>query len=88
MFPWESGEIPYYEDPSGTKWWLDKDMTQHARRDIPMAKGLVNVAVFFVKVGDYATRIAIDDKRSVLAEDQTLEGMGCKLDILKIARNQ
>ena len=89
--PWKTGETPYYTDPStGTQWWVDKFSTEHARRDLPQvgAKGLMNVAVFFVKTEDHVTRLAIDDEQNVLIEDTTLEGMGTKLDFLKIARSK
>lgn len=87
--PWETDEKPCHTDPvTGAQWWLDKLCTEYARMDLPNANGLKNVAVFFVRTGDRCARLAIDRDQNILADDQTLEGMGTKLDFLKIAREK
>jgi hypothetical protein len=82
-FPWEKGIKPYFINPEGFEWYIDEELTEYAKKDLHNHKGLKNVVGFYVKKGNDITRVLIDNKQRVLSEDQTLDGMYTKVDILK-----
>lgn len=85
-FPWEKGLNPDFVNPEGFAWYLDKDMTAYAKKDMKISKGLKGVAAFFVKKDDFIRRVLIDDKQNILHEGTTIDGIAAYIDALKIAR--
>lgn len=79
---------PDYINEKGVKWWLDKSTTNFAQR--PDHKGItLNITCFFVEEPNgYKTRVLIDnDIKEVIYEDTTLDGIGSKIDILKLKKD-
>ena len=72
------GRPPDFINEDGVKWWIDKELTEYARMDL-------NAVVFFVeKPNGYQTRALVIDG-AVQYESQSLEAMGCRIDLLKAA---
>ena len=87
IFPWEKGEKPYFINEKGFEWYVDKDMTNWARKDMPGGtKGIKDVMCFYVKMPDGVTRVLIDDKQNIIHEDTNLEGMASHIDMMKISK--
>lgn len=84
---WEQ-RPPDFVNELGTKWWFDKDTTQFAvnpdRNDVSLA---VNVWVIEDSSG-YRTRVMINSDNEVIEEDQSLEGMGVKIDVRKFLKHE
>ena len=81
-FPWELGEKPYFINPEGFEWYVDKETQQYANR-----RKCKNVGCFLLKKENYITRAVIDDKQNVLYESQSLEAIGSFLDVLPLVKN-
>ena len=66
-----------FVNAEGVKWWHEPSMTIYV-----MSKGLVGVRAWTVERPDgYRTRV-LTKGEAILAEDQTIEGMGVKLNLL------
>lgn len=86
LFPWDDKDAkPYFVNPEGFEWWIDKDCTQWAHKDQANGnKGLKNVAVFFIrKDGEVLERALINDKQQLVYSSTSLESMCIYLDMLK-----
>jgi hypothetical protein len=88
FYPWQKGEKPYFVNPEGFEWYIDKGGTEYATKDSGNLKGLKNVMCFYVKKNDIIKIVLIDNKQNILAESTSLEGIGIKIDILKIAHQE
>ena len=74
-------EAPDFVNDEGVKWWHEADLTRYAFR-----KGFVGVRVWSVERPDgHRTRLFTEGE-TILADDQTLEGLGIKIDILAFQR--
>ena len=74
-------EAPDFVNDEGVKWWHEAGLTRYA-----LSKGFAGVRVWTVERPDgYKTRL-FTEKQSVLAEDQSLEGLGIKIDLLAFQR--
>lgn len=72
---------PDFINELGVKWWLEKSLTQYAQH-----KGLSNTRVWLVEEpSGRRTRLLVEGD-AILADDQSLEGMGIKIDALSFAR--
>lgn len=85
MSPFENP--PDFVNAEGVKWWRDTVTTEYANRESKSGLGL-NVECFFIETSTgYRTRVLIDrETKEIVAEDQKLEGMGIKIDLLKVFR--
>lgn len=74
-------EAPDFTNDEGVQWWHETTLTRYA-----LSKGFVGVRVWTVHTPDgHRTRL-FTEGQDVLAEDQTLEGLGIKIDILAFQR--
>ena len=70
-------EEPDFANDEGVKWWHEQEMTRYAHN-----KGLTGVRVWTVERQDgYKTRL-LTEGSEILADDQTVEGLGIKIDVL------
>lgn len=81
---------PYFVNEEGTKWWVDKELTQYARKEDKNGVSL-NMTCFIIetKVG-YRTRVLVSNvvgSTSILEEDQLYEGMAMKIDLRKYLKH-
>lgn len=66
---------PDFINSEGIKWWLDKNLTNYARK-------LKNTSVWIIEKPDkFRTRLLLIDNE-IVYENQTLEGMACKIDAI------
>jgi len=87
LFPWNSGEKPYFVNEEGFEWYIDKSTTDWCKRYMPNGCEPLAAACFFVKKEDQITRVLINDKQQIIAEDTSLEGMAVKIDQLRILKS-
>ena len=74
-------EAPDFVNDKGVKWWHEADLTCYAFR-----KGFAGVRVWTVERPDgYRTRLFTEGE-TILADDQTVEGLGIKIDVLAYQR--
>jgi len=74
-------EAPDFTNDEGVQWWHEPTLTRYA-----FSKGFVGVRVWTVHRPDgHRTRL-FTEGQDVLAEDQTLEGLGIKIDLLAFQR--
>jgi len=70
----------------GVKWWLDKETTEYATNPDIHGVKLPNTFVYIFETPDgYRARLLIVDG-VVMGEYQQLDTIGCKIDILKLAK--
>lgn len=75
----ESLGKPQFINKDGVKWWFDKSTTDYAQ-----SRKLKDATVWFVERPDgYMTRLLLINQ-NIIVEHQSLEGMGCHIDMLAI----
>jgi hypothetical protein len=83
-FDWDK---PEHVNELGVKFWLDKSTTEFAQKEDQFGTKLDGWQVLIVEEpSGYRTRIITDDKQNIKADDQTLEGIGVKIDIFKLLK--
>lgn len=74
-------EGPAYTNAEGVKWWRDSFTQRYAE-----SRGLIGVAAWLIRRPDgYMARV-LTEGGAVIADDQTLDGIGSKIDALSISR--
>jgi len=93
LFPWDNDEKPYWVNPeNGIEWYIDKSMTDWCTVERNDWKKLDAIAFFVAerkggKVNPIG-RALIDKKTNEpLACETSLEGMSCKIDMLRMAKS-
>ncbi len=78
---------PDFINEKGVKWWFDESTTKYAQR--PDVNGItLDVVCFLVEEPDgHMTRVLLSKNEEIIEEDQTLEGIGTKIDIRKLLKN-
>jgi len=66
LFPWDRNEKPYFINPEGFEWYIDKDIQRWINRDTESAPKLENVYAFLVRKGNEIDRVLINDKQQVI----------------------
>jgi len=78
-----ASEAPDFVNELGVKWWFETTLTRYA-----FSKGNVGVRVWTVELPDgYKTRLLTKDGK-VLEDDQSLDGLCMKIDIIGLISNQ
>lgn len=85
--PWERGVKPDFVNEEGFEWYRNNSVTDYANAPSGDNPGLGAVCFTVVKDGRPLAYMLIHPDDGVLAEENTLEGMGAKIDVLKITRN-
>jgi hypothetical protein len=74
-------DAPDFTNDDGVQWWYEPTLTRYA-----LSKGLADTKVWTVHRPDgHRTRL-LTTGQNILAEDQTLEGLGLKIDLLAFQR--
>ena len=68
---------PDFINAEGTKWWRDILLEAYANK-----KGLTDATCWYVETKDKERTIVCVMNNEVIVEDKTLDGFGCKLDVL------
>lgn len=73
---------PDFINPEGSRWWIDKVLTDHAVRDLGKDHRVYAVQ----SVTDQRTILLLDDKNDVIAEAGGTEAMAYKIDAIRLIR--
>lgn len=85
IFPWEKGEKPYFINDDGFHWYIQKEMTEWCnRQNINNSPPIKAVCFLVAKNNKPEAYVLIDKNNNILHVDNTMDGMGCKIDILRI----
>jgi hypothetical protein len=80
---------PDFVNEIGTKWWKEPDITRYAQKEDRYGIKISAVAFLIETVDKFRSFVLVSkDTNMVIAEDQTFEGMGCKIDILKLLERE
>ena len=74
-------EAPDFVNDEGVEGWHEADLTRYA-----FSKGFAGVRVWSVERPDGRRTRLFTEGETILADDQTLEGLGIKIDILAFQR--
>ena len=79
---------PDFVNEEGVKWWKDEDLTDYARRKDVHGTRLEHIVVWQVEFPDgVKTRLLVDnDKGEPLYENQGLEAMAVRIDVMKMLK--
>lgn len=85
-FPWEKNIKPDFVNPEGFEWYIEKHLTDWAKREDVSSKPLVGVLAFLVRypetgIMDY---VLINTNQQVLYTNINLEAMAVYIDILRL----
>ena len=81
--PWDEHIPPDAVNAEGVKWWLDRDTTKLARAKFKGTAHATAMVFFVEETNGNRTRVCTCDS-SILFDDQSLEGLYCKMDIHKM----
>lgn len=82
--PWEKGEKPYFTNPEGYEWYMDKETTEWAHREDQHGTKLENIVGFFVRKGEFAERVLMDKEiNQMIYSSTSLEAIAYRIDMLK-----
>jgi len=77
---------PDFVSEEGTKWWLDKSTTQWVQREDQHGTSL-DMNVWLVETADgHIVRLLLDSDKNLIAEEQNLEALAVKIDMLKATK--
>lgn len=76
---------PDFINDEGVKWWKDEHSTRYATKP-DMHETSLDMSVWLVENADgKRNRVIVDNQlKTVIHEDSTLEGIGVKIDMLKL----
>ena len=83
MFDLPCDKPPEFVNEKGFKWWQDAETTGYARKKNNNGKRLNAICWLVEEPNGRRTRILVSKRGEVLEENQSLEGMCCKIDALK-----
>lgn len=92
IFPWDNDEKPFFVNPEGFEWYIDKSTTDYCYNERLNNLPPLNAVVFYVVKeidGEKKplSRVLVDKKTNkVLADETSLEGMGSKIDFFRLAQ--
>lgn len=78
---------PDFVNEIGTKWWKDELTTQYAQRPGKQGIPLMCTCYALEMVDGYKMRVLVDVNGNIIEEDQSLEGLACKIDVRKFLLN-
>lgn len=74
---------------SGVKFWLDKSATDYAQKADQFGTKLKGWQVLMLEEPNgHRTRIVVNEKQEIMGENQSLEGIGCQIDVFKLLKRQ
>jgi hypothetical protein len=83
MFDLPCDKPPEFVNEKGVKWWKDEHTTAYAQKENHNGKKLDAVCWYIEEPCGRRTRVLIGKNGKFLGENQSLEGIGCRIDVLK-----
>ena len=80
-----SGE-PNFINKQSVKYWLDESTSNYANKPDRYGTTLEGKAFFVERPDGFKTRLFIGETQDILADDQTLDGIATKIDLLKFIK--
>lgn len=78
---------PDFINEEGTKWWIDQLTTDFAVKEDQFGTSLSSICYCIETKDGYRTRVLVSkETNEIIAEHQTLDGLGTEIDILKMLR--
>jgi len=77
---------PDYINEKGVRWWKDDDMTLYAQKPDRFGTSLDAVCFYIEEANGRRTRGLISRDQEIMEEDQTLDGLGTKIDLRKFLK--
>ena len=77
---------PNFINEQGVKYWLDQSTSDYANRADIYGTRLKGKAFFVERPDGFKTRLFIGETQDILADDQTLDGIATKIDLLKFIK--
>ena len=74
---------PDFVNEEGTKFWVDTSTTQYAQRKDQHGTSLDMVVYLAETSNGYMARLLIDKEQNIIAEEQNLEQLAVKIDMMK-----
>jgi hypothetical protein len=74
-------EPPDVVNNHGVRWWHEVSLTRYAAKE-----GLASVRVWTIETRDGMRTRVVTEGTDVLADDQTLDGIGVAIDVLAFQR--
>jgi hypothetical protein len=87
FFPWEKGDKPYFVNPEGFEWYVDKDTLSYMRKEDRNEITIDNLYPFLVKKDDDITRVIVDDKQNIIYENKGWEAVLYYVDTIKLNKH-
>ncbi len=75
---------PDFINEIGVKWWRDPVTTDYARSPDRCGTVLAAQGWIIERPDGFRSRLLVSEAGEVIADDQLLEGMGIKIDLLKM----
>jgi len=83
LIPIETMQEPDFINDEGFKWWKDKNITDYARREDSFGTTLKATCFIVEEPNGRKTRLLVSEDQQILADEQGLEAMAVKIDMLK-----
>jgi len=87
FFPWEREEKPYFVNPEGFEWYIEKELLRYIRNEDRKGIKIDDIYPFFVRKGDDIIRVIIDGNQKILYESKSYESVLAYVDTLKLKKH-
>ncbi len=77
---------PDFVNELGVKWWKDESITNYAQKEDIHGTVLNAICYFIEETNGHRTRVLVSKNKEIIEEDQTLDGMGSKIDMRKMLK--
>lgn len=80
---------PDFINKEGTSWWFQEDLTKYARKDLSEScRGIPEAQVWICETKSKYRSYVVVLENKIINENQTLEGIACYVDFLKLSRKK
>lgn len=87
FFPWEKGEKPYFVNPEGFEWYIDKNIQNYITREDRNGIKIKHLYAFLVKKDNEIDRVILDDKQNIIYSSKGYENVLYYIDTIKLNKH-
>ena len=89
FFPWERGEKPHFTNKEGFDWYIEKQLTDWAKREnaTNQTKPLKAVCFLVAKDNKPVSFVLVGENKEILADQTSYENMSHQIDILRLIQS-